>query len=72
MKGDFTGGIVLRCLAGIGQTISKSKVQLSQQTRWPENPAVQALLKRRVGFFLVSGQQRRALKKESRQLLYGK
>ena len=72
VEGDFTDGIVLRSLAGIGQTISKSKVQLSQQTRWPENPAVQALLKRRVGFFLVQGQQRGALNKESLQLLYGK
>lgn len=72
MEGDFTGGIVLRSLAGIGQTISKSKVQLSQQTGWPENPAVQAILKRRDGFFLVQGQQRGALNKESLQLLYGK
>ena len=30
VEGDFTGGIVLRSLAGIGQTISKSKVQISQ------------------------------------------
>ena len=72
VEGDFTGGIVLRCLADIGQTISKSKVQLSQQARWPENPAVQALLRRRVGFFLVQGRQRGAFKKEFLQLLYGK
>lgn len=72
VEGDSTGGIVLRSLARMGQTISKSKVQLSQQTRWPENPAVQALLKRRVGFFLVQRQQRGALNKESLQLLYGK
>ena len=30
VEGDFSGGIILRSLAGIGQTISKSKVQLSQ------------------------------------------
>ena len=30
VEGDLTGGIVLRSLAGIGQTISKSKAQLSQ------------------------------------------
>ena len=30
VEGDFRGGIVLGSLAGIGQTVSKSKVQLSQ------------------------------------------
>ena len=32
VEGDFTGGIVLRSLADIGQTISKSKAQVSQLT----------------------------------------